>query len=62
MNAATAKFFGCTEAQASAQMIKNLTSLQKMKDKAVKSGKKVNDYTADDLEGIITKVNKGWNL
>lgn len=63
MNApTTSSIFGCTPAQAEAQMRKNLEGLQSMEKKARSTGRKVNGYTADDLAGMIAKLKKGWNL
>jgi hypothetical protein len=58
----TASLFGCTQEQATAQMRKNLVGLEKMADKALATGRKVNGYTHDDLVSMIAKVKKGWNL
>lgn len=44
-----AKIFGCTEDQVRAQFLANANQLAKMRAKAVKTGKKVNGYTAAEL-------------
>jgi hypothetical protein len=58
----TSKLFGCTPQQAEARMRVNLTGLEKMAAKAKATGKKVNNYTHDELFELIAKVKKGWNL
>lgn len=45
-----ANVFGCTPEQVKAQMARNASSLQAMADKAVTTGRKVNGYTARQLE------------
>lgn len=58
----TAAVFGCTPEQANAQARKNLAQLKGMHSKALASGRRVNGYTATDLEHMIFKFRKGWNL
>lgn len=58
----TSTLFGCSEAQAKAQMQRNLDQLGTMLCKAETTGKKVNGYTTDELRDMIAKVKKGWNL
>jgi hypothetical protein len=57
-----AKVFGCTPEQAKEQMQRNLIQLQQMRAKASSGGKKVNGYTADELDHMIAKTRKGWGL
>lgn len=63
MNATkTAAIFGCSPQQAESQMRKNLNGLDAMASNARATGKKVNGYSADELDSMAGKVRKGWNL
>lgn len=63
MNAAmTATIFGCSPAQAEAQMWQNIAGLEGMQKKAEATGRKVNGYTSGEIAGMIAKVKKNWNL
>lgn len=53
-----AKFFGCTVDQLRAQYAANAAATAKMLAKAVQTGKKVNGYTAVQLEILLAKENK----
>ena len=53
-----AKFFKCTPEQLSAQYARNAFDLSKMADKASKTGKKVNGYTAVQLAEMSAKSKK----
>lgn len=46
----SARVFGCTVEQARVMFRKNAYKLMEMHEKAVKTGKKVNHYTAEELE------------
>lgn len=53
-----AKFFKCTPEQLAAQHARNAADLTKMGDKAAKTGKKVNGYTAAQLAAMADKSAK----
>ena len=53
-----AQFFKCTPEQLAAQYARNAADLAKMGDKAAKSGKKVNGYTAAQLTAMADKSAK----
>lgn len=44
-----ARIFGCTEEQARAAYARNATQLATMRDKAIRTRRKVNGYTAEEL-------------
>jgi hypothetical protein len=47
--AEVAAIFGCTPEQAKALQLRNAASLMKMSQKALSTGKKVNNYTGAEL-------------
>jgi len=47
-----AAMLGVTEQQCNAQLAKNKKQIKVMHEKAVKTGKKVNGYTAEQLEKL----------
>jgi len=48
-------FFNCTEEQLKEQYRANAAGLVKMRDKAKRTGKKVNGYTLAKLEELVNK-------
>jgi hypothetical protein len=53
-----AKFFKCTPEALAAQYAYSAADLAKMKEKAEKTGKKVNGYTAEQLAAMSSKMEK----
>lgn len=49
------KFFGCTMDQLNSQYVKNAEGLEAMYKKAAKTKKKVNGYTAEQLDSMTAK-------
>lgn len=49
------KLLGCTEEQLNNQYAENAKGLSQMRDKAIRTGKKVNNYTGKQLTAITTK-------
>lgn len=49
--------FGCTVEQVDAQRAKNKATLVEMYEKALRTGRKVNGYTADQLGRLIDGIN-----
>jgi len=49
----SAKAFGCTIEQAKAMFAKNAIGCRSMLERAVRTGKKVNGYTADQLRASV---------
>lgn len=52
----TAAKFGCTVEQAQRALDKNVAQLSEMRDRARSTGKKVNNYTADQLDAAIARL------
>ena len=53
----TAEMFGVSIQRIKDQYLANAKGLQQMLDKAVKTGKKVNNYTKEQLKEMVAKYN-----
>jgi hypothetical protein len=50
-----AALFGCSADQIKKQYRSNLIGLEQMRDKAIRTGKKVNGFTLAQLEDMVSK-------
>lgn len=53
-----AKMFRCTPEQLRSQYLANAKQLKEMHDKAVRTGKKVNKFSADQLKHLYEQAEK----
>lgn len=54
-----AVIFGCTVAQIKAQFVKNARQLRAMAQEAQRTSKKVNGYSADELNEMAARAERG---